>query len=42
MDIAIEFHPAAFKHGVSEADIRWAFDTARYDGWFNRDDGKND
>jgi len=41
MDIAIEFHPAAFKHGVSEADIRWAFDTARYDGWFNRDDGQD-
>jgi hypothetical protein len=20
----------------SESDIRWAFDTARYDGWFNR------
>jgi hypothetical protein len=23
--------PSAFKHGVSEADIRWAFTTARYD-----------
>jgi len=41
MDIAIEFNPAAFKHGVSEEDIRWAFDTARYDGWFNGDEGQN-
>ena len=39
MDISIEFNPAAFKHGVSEADIRWAFDTARYDGWFNGGEG---
>jgi len=31
-DVNIEFNPAAFKHGVTEADIRWAFDTARYDG----------
>ena len=35
VDIIIEFNPSAFKHGVSEADIRWAFDTARYDAWFN-------
>jgi hypothetical protein len=43
MDIAIEFNPSAFKHGVIEADIRWAFDTAKYDGWFNRGkaDGKD-
>jgi hypothetical protein len=26
MDVAIEFNPAAFKHGVSEADIRMAAD----------------
>jgi len=39
MDIAIEFNPSAFKHGVTEADIRWAFDTAAYDGWFDRGDG---
>jgi len=38
MDITIEFNPSAFKHGYTEADIRWAFDTAKYDGWFN--DGK--
>ena len=23
--------PSAFKHGVTDADIRWAFSTARYD-----------
>jgi hypothetical protein len=27
MEPAIEFNDAAFKHGVSEADIRWAFKT---------------
>ena len=35
MDITIEFSPSAFKHNVAEVDIRWAFDTAVYDGWFN-------
>jgi hypothetical protein len=29
MDVAIEFNPAAFKHGVSEADIKMAFDTVK-------------
>jgi hypothetical protein len=24
VDVAIEFNPAAFKHNVSETDIRWA------------------
>jgi hypothetical protein len=41
MDIAIEFNPAALKHGVTEADIQWAFDTAKYDGWFNRGEGND-
>jgi hypothetical protein len=31
MDVAIEFNPAAFKHGVSEADIRNAVMNALYD-----------
>jgi uncharacterized DUF497 family protein len=34
MDVVIEFNASAFKHQVSENDIRWAFDTARYDGLF--------
>ena len=41
MDIAIEFNPAAFKHGVTEADIRWAFDTVKYDGWLNEGKGQD-
>jgi len=28
----IEFNQAAFKHGIAEADIRWAFFHYRYDG----------
>jgi hypothetical protein len=35
MDMVIEFNDAAFNHDVSVADILWAFDTAKYDGWFN-------
>jgi len=38
VDIAIEFNPAAFKHGVSETDIKMAFDTAKYDGLLAEDD----
>jgi len=41
MDLVIEFNPSAFKHGFSEADIRWAFDTAKYDGWFNEGKGQD-
>jgi len=29
MDVSIEFNPSAFKHSVTEADIRWALE--RYD-----------
>jgi uncharacterized DUF497 family protein len=38
MDVAIEFNPAAFKHGVSEADIKMAFDSVKYDGSLDKDD----
>ena len=31
MDIEIKFSESAFKHGVNEADIRWAFKTIKYD-----------
>ena len=31
MELDIECKPSAFKHGVTEADIYWAFSTARYD-----------
>jgi len=30
-DLEIIFKQSAFKHGVTEADIHWAFSTARYD-----------
>jgi hypothetical protein len=32
MESVIEFNPSAFKHGVTEADIRWALRTRLYDG----------
>ena len=38
MDFVIEFNPAAFVHGVSEADIQQAFDTAVYDGLLDEAD----
>jgi hypothetical protein len=41
MNLIIEFNPAAFKHSVTEADIRRAFDTAVYDGWFNKGEGQD-
>jgi hypothetical protein len=30
-DLEIVFKQSAFKHGVSEADIRWAFNTVEFD-----------
>ena len=41
MDVAIEFNQAAFSHNISEADIRFAFDTARYDGTIDEDESDN-
>jgi len=31
MEPEFTFRKSAFKHGVTEADIKWAFRTARYD-----------
>ena len=31
MDIRIIFKQSAFKHRITEEDIRWAFNTAKYD-----------
>jgi hypothetical protein len=31
MDVRIEFHPSAFKHRITEADIRWAVKTFIYE-----------
>jgi len=42
MDVIIKFNESAFKHGVTEADIRWAFKTIKYDaileeaGWIDK------
>ena len=41
MDTIIEFNDAAFNHEVSKADILRAFDTAKYDGWFNEREQKD-
>jgi hypothetical protein len=41
MDFVIEFNPSAFKHGATETDIYRAFDTAKYDGWFNEGEGQD-
>ena len=42
LDVEIKFNISAFKHGVTEADIRWAFKTIKYDaileeaGWSDK------
>ena len=41
MDVIIEFNQAAFTHNISESDIRFAFDTARFDGCIDEEDSDN-
>ena len=41
MDFVIDFNSDAFKHGVNEADIRRAFDTAVYDGILDESDDED-
>ena len=41
MYISIEFNPAAFKHGVSETDIRLAILNALYDDALDDTDNKH-
>ena len=41
MDVTIEFNQAAFTHNVKEEDIRFAFDTARYDGRIDEEESDN-
>ena len=38
MDVDIKFCQSAFKHGLSESDIRWAIDTVKYDGYIENDE----
>ena len=42
MDLAIKFSQSAFKHTVTEADIRWAFDNVLYDERLDESDGEDD
>ena len=39
MDVNIRFSKPAFKHGVTEADICWAFDNVLYDEQLDESDG---
>ena len=38
MDTVIRFSKSAFKHGITEADIRWAIETMKYDGYLEDDE----
>jgi hypothetical protein len=40
MSIAIKFSPSAFKHGITEMDIRMAFDNVLYDERLDDSDGE--
>ncbi|MDR0312795.1 MAG: hypothetical protein LBI14_04290 [Treponema sp.] len=42
MDVDIRFSESAFKHGVTTADIRWAFDNVLYDEQFCEGDENSD
>ena len=42
MDVDIRFSESAFKHGVTMADIRWAFDNVLYDEQFCEGDKDSD
>ena len=42
MDISINFSQSAFRHGVDEADIRFAFDNKLYDERLDDSDGEDD
>jgi hypothetical protein len=41
MGVIVEFNQAAFTHDITEDDIRFAFDTARYDGMIDEDESDN-
>jgi hypothetical protein len=40
MDITLEFNQAAFIHNVTEEDIRFAFETARYEGSIDEEESE--
>ena len=39
--VTIEFNQAAFTHGVTEENMRFALDTARYDGMIDEEECEN-
>jgi propanediol dehydratase small subunit len=41
MDVTLEFNQAAFIHNVTEEDIRFAFETARYEGSIDEEESDN-
>ena len=41
MDYEIKFRQSAFKHGLTDADIRHAFETMKYDAEFDEPDTEN-
>ncbi|MDR1287464.1 MAG: hypothetical protein LBK08_07635 [Treponema sp.] len=41
LKLDIEFNPSAFKHGVTETDIRFAFDNKLFDHPVTRQEEKN-
>jgi len=41
MDVSLEFNQAAFIHNVTEEDIRFAFETARYEGSIDEEESDN-
>ena len=41
INVTIEFNEAAFIHNVTEEDIRFAFDTTRFDGRIDEEESEN-
>jgi uncharacterized DUF497 family protein len=41
MNLKIEFNQAAFRHNITEQDIRFAIDTARFDACIDTDETDN-
>jgi hypothetical protein len=37
MDVIIKYAKSAFKHGYTDADVRWAFKTKKYDAVFEEE-----
>jgi len=41
MDVTLEFNQAAFIHNATKEDIRFAFETARYEGSIDEEESDN-